>query len=252
MRPIRLHHHPQDLVGLLGVTSWTPVETLAPSWNVAPTDPVWSVLERVDRDTGELTRRLRPLRWGLVPSWAKDPGGGARLINARAETVHEKPSFRSAFAKRRCVLPADGYYEWVQVPAEGGRKAYKQPYYLHPRASGPLLMAGLYEFWRDRSVPEDDPAAWLATATVITTDATDAAGRVHDRMPLTIAAGDLDAWLDPEHTDPAGLRQLLHTPAGDELAVRPVATTVNSVRNNGAALLDAVPDPLDRGDPPPG
>ncbi|WP_331741682.1 SOS response-associated peptidase [Kitasatospora sp. NBC_00039] len=239
---------PQDLVELFGVTRWTPVESLAPSWNVAPTDTVWTVLERVDRETGELARGLRPVRWGLVPSWAKDPGGGARMINARAETVHEKPAFRSAFAKRRCVIPADGYYEWVPVPAGDGRKAFKQPYFLHPREGGPLVMAGLYEFWRDRERPEDDPAAWLTTATIITTDATDAAGRVHDRMPLTIAPADLDAWLDPEHTDPAGLRQLLHTPAGDELAVRAVSTAVNSVRNNGAALLDAVADPVGHGD----
>ncbi|MFC5885245.1 SOS response-associated peptidase [Kitasatospora sp. CM 4170] len=241
---------PQDLVELLGVTRWTPVETLAPSWNVAPTDPVWTVLERVDHDTGELSRQLRPVRWGLVPSWSKDPNGGARMINARSETVHEKPAFRSAFAKRRCVLPADGYYEWVQVPACDGRKAYKQPYFLHPAEGGPMVMAGLYEFWRDRSVPEDDPAAWLATATIITTDATDAAGRVHDRMPLTIGPADLDAWLDPEHTDPVGLRGLLHTPAGGELLLRPVSTDVNSVRNNGADLLAPVPDPLGHGDGP--
>ncbi|MFJ9949422.1 SOS response-associated peptidase [Kitasatospora sp. NPDC091207] len=241
---------PQGLLGLLGAAGPPPAEALAPSWNVAPTDPVWTVLERVDHETGELARRLRPMRWGLVPSWSKDPATGARLINARSETVHEKPAFRSAFAKRRCVLPADGYYEWVRVAAADGRKAYKQPYYLHPRAGGPLVMAGLYEFWRDRSLPEDDPAAWLTTATIITTDATDAAGRVHDRMPLTIGPDDLDAWLDPEHTDPAGLRRLLHTPAGDELAVRPVSTAVNSVRNNGADLLAAVPDPVGHGDGP--
>ncbi|WP_395297885.1 SOS response-associated peptidase [Kitasatospora hibisci] len=241
---------PQDLVELLGVTRWTPVETLAPSWNVAPTDPVWTVLERVDHDTGELARQLRPVRWGLVPSWSKDANGGARMINARSETVHEKPAFRSAFARRRCVLPADGYYEWVQVPADGGRKAYKQPYFLHPAEGGPMVMAGLYEFWRDRSLPEDDPAAWLTTATIITTDATDAAGRVHDRMPLTIAPDGLDAWLDPEHTDPVGLRGLLHAPAGGELLLRPVSTAVNSVRNNGADLLAPVPDPLGHGDGP--
>ncbi|MFD9129332.1 SOS response-associated peptidase [Kitasatospora sp. NPDC059571] len=233
---------PVDLVGLLGELSWDPAEALAPSWNVAPTDPVPAVLERVDRATGEVVRQLRPLRWGLVPSWAKDASGGARMINARSETVHEKPAFRKAFTARRCVIPADGYFEWRPVPAGDGRKAFKQPYYL--TTGSVMLMAGLYEFWRDRSVPEDDPAAWLTTTTIITTDATDSAGRIHDRMPLTIAADDLAGWLDPDSSDPAELRRLLHTPAGGELAVRAVSTAVNSVRSNGAGLLEQVADPL--------
>ncbi|MFC9324281.1 SOS response-associated peptidase [Kitasatospora sp. NPDC057015] len=234
----------QDLVELFGLTVPPPTEALAPRWNVAPTDPITAAVQRVDRETGELTRQLRQMRWGLVPSWSKDPGGGARMINARAETVHEKPAFRKAFAARRCLIPADGYYEWKPVPAADGRKAYKQPYYLAPASGALLSMAGLYEFWRDPGVPEDDPAAWLTTATIITTDATDAAGRVHDRMPLTIAVSDFEAWLDPELTDPVELRRLLHTPAGDELRVRPVSTAVNSVRNDGARLLEEVPDPL--------
>ncbi|KQV16616.1 SOS response-associated peptidase [Kitasatospora sp. Root107] len=239
----------QDLVELFEVNRGTPLEELAPSWNVAPTDPVPAVLERVDRDTGELTRQLRVLRWGLVPSWSKDPKGAARMINARAETVHAKPAFRKAFSTRRCVLPADGYFEWVPVPALQGHKAFKQPYYLYPASGEPMLMAGLYEFWRDHSVPDgDDPAAWLATATIITTDATDAAGRVHDRMPLTINRADIDAWLDPELTDPTEARHLLHTPGGDELAVRSVSTAVNSVRSNGPELLDPVPDPIGKAD----
>ncbi|MFE7636608.1 SOS response-associated peptidase [Kitasatospora sp. NPDC057518] len=233
---------PQDLVSLLGELRWDPAETFAPSWNVAPTDPVPAVLERVDRDTGELLRQLRPLLWGLVPSWAKDPSGGARLINARSETVDTKPAFRKAFTTRRCVIPADGYFEWREVPAAADRKKYKQPYFLS--TGGLMLMAGLYEFWRDHTRPEDDPLAWLATATVITTDATDSAGRVHDRMPLTIAPDDLAIWLSPAHTDPAELHHLLHSPADDTLRVRAVPTTVNSVRNNGPHLLDTAPDPL--------
>ncbi|GAA0699083.1 SOS response-associated peptidase [Kitasatospora atroaurantiaca] len=233
----------QDLVELFGVTRWSPTETLAPSWNVAPTDTVWAVMERVDRETGELARQLRPLRWGLVPSWAKDPGVGARMINARAETVHEKPAFRKAFSSRRCLLPADGYYEWVAIPAAEGKKGFKQPYYITPSQGDLLVMAGLYEFWRDHTRPEDDPLAWLTTTTIITTQATDAAGRVHDRMPLAIDPDDFEAWLDPEHHDPGELRQLLHTPAGGDLTVRAVSTAVNSVRNNGAQLLDEVPDP---------
>ncbi|MEV6208421.1 SOS response-associated peptidase [Kitasatospora sp. NPDC051914] len=233
---------PADLVDLLGELSWDPAETLAPSWNVAPTNPVPAVLERVDRETGEVVRQLRPLRWGLVPSWSKDPSAGARMINARSETVHEKPAFRKAFAARRCVIPADGYFEWRPVEASGDRKAFKQPYYLS--TGSVMLMAGLYEFWRDRSVPDDDPAAWLTTTTVITTDATDSAGRIHDRMPLAISLEDLAGWLDPGNSDPADLRRLLHTPAEGDLAVRAVSTAVNSVRSNGPELLDAVPDPL--------
>ncbi|GAB2753012.1 SOS response-associated peptidase [Kitasatospora kifunensis] len=233
---------PQDLVSLFGVTRWDPAETLDPSWNVAPTDPVWAVLERLDRDTGELARQLRPLRWGLVPSWAKDPSVGARMINARSETVHEKPAFRKAFATRRCLLPADGYYEWVAIAAAEGKKAYKQPYYLTPADNSLMAMAALYEFWRDPTRPDHDPLAWLTTTTVITTQARDDAGRVHDRMPLTIDQDDFATWLDPALTETAELRSLLRTPADGHLTVRPVSTAVNSVRNNGAQLLDEAPD----------
>lgn len=233
---------PQDLVSLLGELRWDPAEAFAPSWNVAPTDPVPAVLERVDRDTGEVLRQLRPLRWGLVPSWSKDPSAGARMINARSETVDTKPAFRKAFTARRCVIPADGYFEWREVPATADRRKYKQPYFLG--TGGVMLMAGLYEFWRDPTRPEDDPLAWLATATVITTDATDSAGRVHDRMPLTIAPDDLATWLSPAHTDRTELHHLLRRPADGELRVRAVPTTVNSVRNNGPHLLDPAEDPL--------
>jgi putative SOS response-associated peptidase YedK len=233
---------PQDLVSFFDVSSWDPAHALQPSWNTAPTDQIWAVLERVDHDSGELTRQLRPLRWGLVPSWAKDPTVGARMINARAETVHEKPAFRKAFATRRCLLPADGYYEWIAIAATEGNKAYKQPYYLAPADGTLMAMAGLYEFWRDPTRPEDDPLAWLTTTTVITTQAKDDAGRVHDRMPLAITASGFDAWLDPAHTDPAELRHLLHTPADGHLTVRPVSTAVNSVRNNGPDLLIEAPE----------
>ncbi|MEU3778074.1 SOS response-associated peptidase [Streptomyces sp. NPDC032472] len=232
---------PEDLAGLFEA-GWDPREALAPSWNVAPTDPVWAVLERPDHDTGAIERRLRPLRWGLVPSWSKDASGGARMINARVETVHEKPAYRRAFTRRRCLLPADGFYEWQAVPATAGAKAYKQPYFITPENAGVMAMAGLYEFWRDPAVADDeDPAAWLATATIITTEAEDAAGRIHPRMPLALDPDDYAAWLDPAHQDVHALRALLHTPAGGRLEVRPVSTAVNSVRNNGPHLLDAAP-----------
>ncbi|WP_037603487.1 SOS response-associated peptidase [Streptacidiphilus rugosus] len=237
---------PEDLVELFQVDRWNPTEALAPSWNVAPTDDVWAVLERAGRETGELGRELRRLRWGLVPSWAKDLSGGARMINARMETVHEKPAYRKAFAKRRCLLPADGFYEWTAEPATAERKAYKQPWYIAPEDGTPMAMAGLYEWWRDRSREEDDPLAWLATCTIITTEATDAAGRVHPRMPLAIAPEDFEAWLDPAHQDPGELRALLHEPAAGRLRVREVSLAVNSVRNNGPQLLDPPEQPTAR------
>lgn len=235
---------PEDLTGLFGTAPPAPDLVLPPSWNVAPTDPVWAVLERADRETGLLERQLRALRWGLVPSWSKSPDGGARMINARVETVGEKPAYRRAFAKRRCLLPADGFYEWEAVPATATAKAYKQPYFISPQDGSLMAMAGLYEFWRDPGVADpDDPAAWWSTCTVITTEATDAAGRVHPRMPLALAPADFDAWLDPAHEDPSALRALLTTPAAGRLEARPVSTAVNSVRNNGPELLADAPDP---------
>ncbi|MGW4895141.1 SOS response-associated peptidase [Kitasatospora sp. NPDC004240] len=236
---------PTDVAQLFEAVSRVPDDTFAPSWNVAPTRDVLAVLERLDKETGEITRQVRALRWGLVPSWSKDPSGGARMINARAETAHEKPSFKRAFAARRCIIPGDGYYEWRQVAAGPDvRKPYKQPYFLTPADGTLMAMAGLYEFWRDSTRADDDPLAWLTTCTILTTDATDAAGRVHDRMPLTIPEAHHAAWLDPDHTDPDSLRALLHAPGGTELTVRAVATDVNNVRNDGAHLLTQVEDPL--------
>src|SRR5215468_11123440 len=169
-------------------------EPLQPDYNVAPTKPVYAVVDRaatasdddtgaaaaaggVGTETGAVERELRVMRWGLVPFWAKDVRIGSRMINARAETVAEKPAFRRAFGKRRCLLPADGYYEWQQQPG-----AAKQPIYISRSDGRPLAFAGLYELWRDPSVPPDDQDAWLWTSTVITTSAPDELGHIHDRM----------------------------------------------------------------------
>jgi len=229
---------PEDLVDLFHVDQWNPEQVLAPNYNVAPTDEVWAVLEAADRETGAVERQLRPLRWGLVPFWAKSPNVGAKMINARVETVHEKPAYRRAFAKRRCLLPADGFYEWQAVPATGTRKAYKQPYFISPEDGQLMALAGLYEIWRDPERDKDDPAAWWTTCTVITTEATDAAGRVHPRMPLALDPADQASWLDPAHENPDELRALLISPAGGHLDARAVSTAVNNVRNNGPHLLD--------------
>lgn len=233
---------PQDLTRLFDVTDWRPDETLAPSWNVAPTDSVYAVLERAPREDdadAPPRRQLRPLRWGLVPSWAKDPKIGSRLINARVETVHEKPAFRRAFARRRCLLPADGFYEWTAIKDAATGKTRKQPYFIHPADGQVMALAGLYEYWRNPEIKDDDdPAAWLMTCTIITTEATDAAGRVHPRMPLALTPDHYTAWLDPHHDDTGDLRALLTQPAGGNLDARPVTPAVNNTRNNGAHLID--------------
>ncbi len=262
---------PQDLVALFGVNDSEPPERLEPDYNVAPTKPVYAVLERAPRpargdgprsegapsgDDGPVTRQLRALTWGLIPSWAKDAAIGSRLINARMETVDSKPAFRRAFARRRCLLPADGYYEWYTLaPADapeqpaGGRKAAKprkQPYFIHAKDGGVLAMAGLYEIWRDPALAQDDPAALRWTCTVLTTSAPDELGRIHDRMPLLVEPERYDAWLDPSPRPADELRGLLTPAAPGLLAAYPVSTAVNSVRNNGPHLLaPAAPDGVD-------
>jgi len=192
-------------------------------------------------EAGE-ARELRVVRWGLVPSWAKDPSVGSRMINARAETVSVKPAFRGAFARRRCLLPADGYYEWYRPG--GDAKAAKQPYYIYRDDGGPLAFAGLYELWRDPALPDGHPDAWLWTATIITTSAPDELGRIHDRMPMVIGPERWADWLDPGSSDAADLLSLLAPASAGQLTWRPVSTAVNSVRNNGPALIEpAEPEP---------
>ena len=214
-------------------------ERLAPDYNVAPTKRVYIV---VDRDAGEQRHRsLEVARWGLVPSWAKDPSIGNRMVNARAETLGEKPAFKRAFAKRRCLLPADGYYEWYEPvggPVGRGGRPLKQPFFIHRADGRSLAMAGLFEWWRDPSVPEGDPGHWLLSCTVITTQATDTLGRIHDRMPMVIDRSGWSAWLDPDAADP---HALLVPAASTTLTAYPVSTAVNSVRNNGPALVDPIP-----------
>jgi len=200
-----------------------PDEALAPDYNVAPSKQVYMV---VDRDTDEgVQRQLRVAKWGLVPSWAKDPKIGNRMINARIETAAEKPAFRRAWAKRRCLLPADGYYEWYA--GEGP----KQPFYIHRPDGTSLAMAGLFEFWKDG----DD---WLVTTCVLTTSAPDGLGRIHDRMPLLVPRDEWGTWLDPEHA-PTG--EVVVPAMATGLEAYPVSTQVNNVKHNGAELIDPLP-----------
>ena len=219
-----------------------------PDYNVAPTAEVPAVLERTSRTDGSVTRRLSPLTWGLVPSWAKDRKIGARLINARVETVADKPAFRRAFSARRCLLPADGFYEWYSPEAATrvlGRstKAKKQPFFIHRSDGGLLVMAGIYEIWRDPAKGPADDEAWLRTCSVITTEATDAVGHIHDRMPMVVPRQSYDAWLDPALTDPQLALALLSVTEPEALEAYAVSTAVNSVENNDPSLLDPLAKP---------
>jgi putative SOS response-associated peptidase YedK len=207
-----------------------------PDYNVAPTRRIYAVMERRPRDEeGPPARELHVVRWGLVPSWAKEPSGGGRLINARAETVAVKPAFRRAFARRRCIIPADGYYEWQAVSEQG--KQRKQPYYIHRKDGGALAFAGVYELWRDEALPADHERAWLWTAAIITTQATDDVGQIHDRMPMVIAPGHWADWLNPDSSEPGRLQATMLPAMAGGLTSYPVSMAVNSVRNNGPELI---------------
>jgi putative SOS response-associated peptidase YedK len=184
----------------------------------------------------EGVRELRVVRWGLVPFWAKDISIGSRLINARAETVASKPAFRRAFARHRCLLPADGFYEWEK--SGDPKSPRKQPYYIRREDGGVLAFAGLYELWRDKDRPDDDPDSWLWTATIITTRAEDEVGRIHDRMPMVIEPARWADWLDPAASGTEALHGLMTPAASVHLTTYPVSTEVNSVRHNGPGLIE--------------
>ena len=210
----------------------TPVEKLAeefgfddssvelpPNYNVAPTQGVAAVLEEDGR------RRLEVLRWGLIPPWADDPQIGSRMINARAETAPEKPSFRRAFRERRCLIPADGFYEWQR--ANGG----KQPYYIHMKEARPFAFAGLWESWKEEGGPE------IRSCTILTTKPNALAGEIHDRMPVILPTGSYDVWLDPE-AEKDELYGLLAPYPEDEMEAYPVSRYVNSPQNNDPRCIE--------------
>lgn len=201
-----------------------------PNYNTAPTSGVFVVYE------DGTARHLDAFRWGLVPSWAKDVSIGNRLINARAETVASKPAFRRAFAGRRCIVPADGFYEWTTDP--GTKK--KQPHFVHRPDGEPFAFAGLWERWKGPSgtAEEGSAAEPLRSCSIITTDANESMSTLHDRMPVILPRDAWDTWLDPDQHDTELLGRLL-VPAPAELTVfHAVSTEVNSVRNKGAHLID--------------
>ncbi|MBN9214605.1 MAG: hypothetical protein ABS62_06545 [Microbacterium sp. SCN 70-200] len=223
-----------ELVGVLRV-DLEGDELPAPSFNIAPTDRVAIVLDSAK--TEPPTRRLESARWGLVPTWAKDPGIGVKAFNARAEEVEDKPMFRQALIKRRAVVPASGYYEWH---TEDG---VKTPYYIHPTDDSPLMFAGLYEWWKDPSKADDDPTRWLLSFTIMTRSALGALGSIHDRMPLFIDADYADVWLDPTTDNVGDLLDATIDAAPeivDSLSMREVGREVGNVRNNGPELIEPV------------
>ena len=209
----------------------TPEHTLEANFNVAPTTEVYAVRA----NDGE--RAIAPMRWGLVPFWSKDLKIGSRMINARSETAASKPAFRRAFTKRRCLLPADGFYEWQKIE---GQKA-KQPWFIHRVDEEPLVFAGLYEFWhpKDDEGNEVEGADLVVSCTILTTAANDTMTPVHDRMPVMLPPNVWDDWLDP--ASDLDFISTLMVPAPESLlTMYPVSTAVNSVRNTGPELLEQV------------
>lgn len=196
-----------------------PQADVNPRYNVAPSQPVLAVREQ---DTGG--RELIKLRWGLIPFWAKDSKIGYRMINARAETVTEKPAFRNAFKKHRCLIPADGFYEWKQ------EKGGKQPFFIHRQDNEPLGFAGLWEHWEGEE-------GVIESCTIIVTAANETLKDVHDRMPVILSPKNYDAWLSPENQNREMLQALLKPFSDNVLEAYPVSTAVNNPRNDTRELL---------------
>lgn len=206
-----------------------------PDYNVAPTKSVLAVVQRHPRDAEgtpdpERTERsLRVMRWGLVPHWAKDRNIGAKMINARADSAATKPAFRGSVSRKRCIIPADGWYEWKRDGTA------KQAMYMTRPDGASLAMAGLWSTWHD---PKGDPdAPPLVSCSVITTDALGQLTEVHDRMPLLLNPGNWADWLDPDRTEVAELLAGHDLALIESLELRPVSSAVNSVRNNGPELI---------------
>lgn len=210
-------------------------------YNVAPTREVLAVNEEGDE------RVLGTFRWGLVPSWADDPRIGSRMINARAETVATKPSFRAAFVRRRCIVPADGFYEWIDDPDDRRR----QPFFIHRADGEPLAFAGLWEIWRpdhhDASpsgqqtlldAPDGVDGDGLRTCTIITTASRGPVARLHDRMPVMLDADQCDAWLSPQNHDRDMLSGILEEGSSAQVTFHPVSKEVNSTRSRGHQLAE--------------
>ena len=201
------------------------VPDLEPRYNIAPTQKV--AIIRLNPET--LQRRLVLVKWGLIPFWAKDTSIGNRLINARAESAAEKPAFRSAFKSKRCLVPADGYYEWKKM--KGGQK---QPYLARNADGSPFAFAGLWERWQ---APEDEV---IESCTILTTDANDLTQPIHDRMPVILKPEDYDLWLDPQVKAPNLLKPLLRPYPSEEMVAEPVSPKVNKASYDAPDCVEAI------------
>jgi putative SOS response-associated peptidase YedK len=229
---------PALLAAEFGAIDATEGNAPKPDYNVAPTKPVVALVQRHPRDEegqpdSERTERsLRVMRWGLVPHWAKDLKIGAKMINARAGSAATKPAFRGSVTRKRCIVPADGWFEWIRDGAE------KQAMYMTGPDERSLAMAGLWSTWHD---PNGDPdAPPLVSCAVLTTDAVGQLTQVHERMPLLLAEDDLATWLDPDRTEVTDLLAGHDMALIESLELRPVSSKVNSVRNNGPELLTRI------------
>jgi putative SOS response-associated peptidase YedK len=201
---------------------------LEPSYNVAPTEDVYVVVEDGS------ARKVDAFHWGLVPFWAKSPAAGNKMINARAETLAEKGAYKRAFAKRRCLIPADGFYEWAKV--EGQKK--KQPMYVERADGEPFAFAGLWEVWRG---PDSDGSDHLRSCTIITGAPNEKMAQIHDRMPVMLPPDAWANWLDPEEHDLDLLGKLLVPAPSTLITMHPVSTEVNDVRHDGPELTAEAP-----------
>ncbi|WP_040492193.1 SOS response-associated peptidase [Ilumatobacter nonamiensis] len=224
------------------------VETLGENFNVAPTHDVYGVVMPKSGDATS-TPQLEAFHWGLIPSWAKDRKIASRMINARSETLAEKPAFKGLFKKKRLLVPMDGFYEW-RAGVEGGPvtakgKPAKQPMFIHRKDDEPLAVAGLWSAWKDTEAEPDEDGAvrWLHSATVVTTAANATMTPVHDRMPVLVPQSRWSEWLDPSNDDIESLSTLFDMSGDTSLDMHPVSTDVNKVSNNRADLIHEI-DPL--------
>lgn len=210
------------------------VGDLPPRWNVAPSSEVWVVhdVARSRANRPGVARTLEPMRWGLVPSWASDPSIGHRLINARSETAATKPSFRSAWRRRRCLLPVDGFYEWEPVVGQSA----KQPWFFEFEAGGPMALAGLWE----HSAPDAHGETPGGTCTILTRPADAVVAPVHDRMPVVVPPDAWDAWCDPGCDDPDQIVALLGSLGNVPLRAYRVGRAVGNPRNDGPGLVGRI------------
>jgi putative SOS response-associated peptidase YedK len=215
-----LRTNPRDFADFFAAQAPPAAEQLLMGFNIAPTQDVLAVRA----DSG--SREAVPLRWGLIPSWADDPKIGNRMINARSETAPDKPAFRTPFKRKRCLIPASGFYEWQK------RDDGKQPYHIHPQQGGLMAFAGLWDRWQ----PADGDA--IESCTILTTSANRTLSELHDRMPVILAPQDYGDWLEAA-ADVAALQRLLRSATEDFLDFEPVSKLVNNVRNTGPECLEA-------------